>query len=114
MPALLWPMTASAETKTTNDFVRLCAAQIPSEECLVEFQSIEAANNIAAAIGSGNTSNCAVAQIDGSTYDLLVAGLRKQVRAVLAWLKAHPQYGSRTDADGVGMALHAIYPYPCK
>jgi hypothetical protein len=106
----LWSLTPAfaQPSSRASDFVRVCDAAVPSNKCLTDYEEDLA--------GLLFTSDSKFANCAPDTTSLAPAAsyveLRKQVQAIVSWLKAHPDAANAEETAGVGTALHTNYPCP--
>ena len=106
---LPWRVAAGADTFTTNDFIQLCSTEL-DQYCLSKFRLAEIAVGRVRPVNPAYRHCRPVYQFQ--TRELMIESVKSQVRVLLIWLQAHPQYGPQSAAPSIGVALHSIYP--CK
>jgi hypothetical protein len=90
---------------STRDFLRMCDAPAPSVDCLWEYQMLTLA-----ATSTGNPGYRVCQPSANASATELAASLSKEVKQIVAWLKAHPDLADLQDVNSVTAAVQAIYP----
>jgi hypothetical protein len=97
-----------AETKTTADFIRLCEGQNPSNRCLLEYETVLAANGDWG--GGASHPSCPPSDDLPINSPRQYVAWRTEIAAVVGWLKSRPDLNSQSDAESIGSAASALYP----
>jgi hypothetical protein len=84
----------------------MCDAPAPSVDCLWEYQMLTLA---ATSTGDPRYRVCQPSANNASAMEL-AASLSKEVKQIVAWLKAHPDLADSQDVNSVTAAVQAIYP----
>jgi hypothetical protein len=108
--AIVLFMSAPIETahlfSTTDDYVRQCNTQSPSDLCKAGFRS--AAVRLAAE-DQGRFCDHSGGNTDAAKNQ---AAWESEIPHLVAWLVTHPQPGNQGYLDSLGVAMVAVYP--CK
>jgi hypothetical protein len=98
------PMGTGSMFASTEDYIRQCNSNAPSDQCQAGFRS--AAVKLAA---ENNGRYCDTSGASGGQAKSGSAWVHEIPRLV-AWLEKHPQLGSQGYSDSLQTAMVAVYP----
>ncbi len=107
---LVWAANGSVarEVRSTNDFIKVCDEAVPSTACLVQYlTAVEALEWL----NDPRFKNCVPDTTTLSSKEADIE-LRNEVRAIVPWLKKHPDLGTAKYSSSILAAIRAIYPCP--